>query len=47
MDIGEPKRVLIIEPLVFPAGLPQPERAPEPERAPTREPDLEPAEAPA
>lgn len=40
MQIGEPQRVIIVEPLELPVG--NPERAPEPE--PTILPDREPVE---
>jgi hypothetical protein len=40
MQIGEPQRVIVVEPLVLPAPLPRPETEPEPEPVlPKREPE--------
>ena len=41
MQIGEPQRVIVVEPLELPVGNPEPEPEPEPAYLPVPEPDPE------
>ena len=41
MQIGEPQRVIVVEPLELPVGNPEPEPEPEPAYLPVPEPEPE------
>jgi len=41
MQIGEPQRVIVVEPLELPVGNPEPEPEPEPAHLPVPEPEPE------